>query len=156
MSTRAPEVWEGCTFIYASQTWALAAMLLAWIQPGMLGVYGCKYSYEEEPWSIVKLRRLFPGWNPPPSKSFKKKKQKNQFGRAEEILEDAMKYPNAFPDIRKIKPLKEELQGLGVLSELKNLLLYMLVPDVETRPLPEKVLMSDQWAAFERAVKGAN
>lgn len=131
-------------------------MLLCWIKPGILGSYGCKYSYEEEPWSIAKLRCLFPEWNPPPSTSFQEKKRKNKFGRAEEILEDAIEYPDAFPEIRKIKPLKDELQILGVLPELQDLLLYMLVPDIEKRPLPEKVLTSDQWAAFERAVKGAN
>jgi hypothetical protein len=38
---RAPEVWQGQPCTEPSQVWALAAMLLCWMKPGILGTWRC-------------------------------------------------------------------------------------------------------------------
>nr|POE78632.1 hypothetical protein CFP56_62883 [Quercus suber] len=65
---RAPEVWRGLPCRHQSETWALAAMLLVWMNPRLLGTSGLEnYFMLATVWSIAKLMQLFPGWRGPPS-----------------------------------------------------------------------------------------
>lgn len=59
---RAPEVFLGKACTEPSQVWAVAAMLLCWLKPGVLGVWDSPYPLINEAWSIVKIQRLFPHW----------------------------------------------------------------------------------------------
>ncbi|KAK4861534.1 hypothetical protein LT330_003569 [Penicillium expansum] len=62
---RAPEVFLGQACTEPSQVWAVAAMLLCWIKPGVLGMWGSYHPLINVPWSMAKVKRLFPDWNIP-------------------------------------------------------------------------------------------
>lgn len=62
---RAPEVFLGRACIEVSQVWALAAMLLCWIKPGILGEWDSPHPLINEAWCMAKIKRLFPSWNIP-------------------------------------------------------------------------------------------
>ncbi|CAI7660722.1 unnamed protein product [Penicillium palitans] len=57
---RAPEVFLGEPCTEPSQVWAVAAMLLCWIKPGLLGAWGSPLDLINEAWSMAKIKRLFP------------------------------------------------------------------------------------------------
>ena len=40
-------------------------MLLCWIKPGVLRMWGSYHPFLNEAWSIVIIKRLFPEWNIP-------------------------------------------------------------------------------------------
>ncbi|XHF99305.1 hypothetical protein AWENTII_002812 [Aspergillus wentii] len=62
---RAPEVFLGQACTEPSQVWAVAAMLLCWIKPDVLGVWDCPHYLVNEAWCMAKIKRLFPEWNIP-------------------------------------------------------------------------------------------
>ncbi|KAJ5511810.1 hypothetical protein N7453_003913 [Penicillium expansum] len=62
---RAPEVFLGQACAEPSQVWAVAAMLLCSIKPGVLGMWGSYHPLINVPWSMAKVKRLFPDWNIP-------------------------------------------------------------------------------------------
>ncbi|MCJ1382443.1 hypothetical protein MMC17_005556 [Xylographa soralifera] len=47
---RAPEVYRGLACVHQSQVWAVAATLLCWIKPGVIGTAGCPGSLYREGW----------------------------------------------------------------------------------------------------------
>ena len=59
---RAPEVFLGQACTKPSQVWAVTAMLLCWINPGILGAWDSPYPFINEAWYMVKIKRLFPNW----------------------------------------------------------------------------------------------
>ena len=139
---RAPEVFQGHQFVQRSHVWACAAMVLWSIKPNIIGLQGNPSGdLSAEAWCIAKLMRLFPGWTGPPNPE---DIPQLQFKYAQEFLEDG------YPDLTGIDSLGKELQTTGILPELEDLLLYMLVPDPEQRPWPADVLNSDQFLALSR------
>ncbi|KAK0114848.1 hypothetical protein ONS96_013330 [Cadophora gregata f. sp. sojae] len=64
-SMRAPEVFLGQACTEPSQVWAVAAMLLCWIKPGILGTWDSPHFLIDEAWSMAKIKRLFPSWDLP-------------------------------------------------------------------------------------------
>ncbi|KAI2642927.1 hypothetical protein GGS21DRAFT_544959 [Xylaria nigripes] len=62
LAMRAPEIWllEPCT--EAAQIWAIAAMILCWIKPGILGSRGSPFFTLDQGWSMARLNKLFPEW----------------------------------------------------------------------------------------------
>ncbi|CAG8906065.1 unnamed protein product [Penicillium egyptiacum] len=59
---RAPEVFLGKACTEPSQVWAVAAMLLCWIKPGVLGAWDSPHPLINEVWAMTKIPRLFPYW----------------------------------------------------------------------------------------------
>ncbi|KAG4440058.1 hypothetical protein IFR05_004451 [Cadophora sp. M221] len=59
---RAPEVFLGHACSEPSQFWAVAAMLLCWIKPGVLGAWDSPHLLINKAWSMAKIKRLFPKW----------------------------------------------------------------------------------------------
>ena len=119
-------------------------MVLWSIKPSIIGLRGnILGSLSAEAWCIAKLMRLFPDWTGLP---VAKDLPQLQFKYAQEILEDG------YPDITSIDSLEKELQTMSILPELKDLLLYMLIPNPEQRPWPADVLYSGQFVALSNRV----
>lgn len=62
---RAPEVYLGYAYTEQSPVWAVAAMLLFLIQPGILGTWDSPHFIINESWSMAKMKGLFPHWKIP-------------------------------------------------------------------------------------------
>ena len=62
---RAPEVCRGLGCVHAAEAWALAAILLDWMKPGILGRISNSLLLLDNPWCIAELMRPLPGWRSP-------------------------------------------------------------------------------------------
>lgn len=127
---RAPEVWRGLACLHQSEIWALAAMLLVWMNPGILGASGINGYITVPIWSIAKLMLLFPGWKEPPSN--------RGFCRDEfEIAELLSNEPDSERPGKKrveVASLEEEMRNMLLPMALQDLLRVLLVPEPEMRP----------------------
>ncbi|OJD12621.1 hypothetical protein ACJ73_09319 [Blastomyces percursus] len=140
---RAPEVWQGQPCTQPSQVWALAAMLLCWMKPGILGTWGCPSPIIRESWCIAKLMRLFPSWTVPPLDN---DVRQCEFNLAKALIDDP---PSA---LEKISVLQDELRKVDMPIELMNLLHFMLIVNSDERPSAFHVLASKEFLALEKAV----
>ncbi|KAL8722372.1 MAG: hypothetical protein Q9181_007506, partial [Wetmoreana brouardii] len=68
LAVRAPEVHEGRACSHPAQVWSLAATLIEWMKPGLLG-HGLSeierdkaYRIVPVSWGIARFMRLFPDW----------------------------------------------------------------------------------------------
>jgi serine/threonine protein kinase len=142
---RAPEVYRGLPCTYASQVWACAAMLLGWLKPGILGPHGVPGNLMRNSWCVAKLKRLFPDWNDPPIDDL------FTFRKANFIISE-MWLKQSPPILKAILPLEEEMERMGLLPELRDVLRLMFVTDPEKRPTAAQVLASGQLRALNEAV----
>ena len=143
---RAPEVLLGQACTEPSQIWAVAAMLLYWIKPGVLGAWDCPRSLLNAAWSMAKIKRLFPDWRiPTPDKV------------SGYILQDAVKTAEILSkeelEFLAIMPLDEETHKVEMPQELRDLLRFMMVVDPVQRPSAASVLASKEFRAFEQLVE---
>ncbi|KAF9890791.1 hypothetical protein FE257_005361 [Aspergillus nanangensis] len=143
---RAPEVFlgKGCTEL--SQIWALSAMLLCWIKPGILGVWDSPHPLINEAWCMAKIKRLFPNWNIPVSDEVKGDILKAAVDSAKFFAEEVS-------DLQAILPFNEEIKKVDIPQQLKDLLGFMLVPNPVKRPSASCVLASRELRAFENLVR---
>lgn len=142
---RAPEVFlgQGCT--EPSQVWAVAAMLLCWIKPGVLGVWDSPHLLINEAWSMAKIKRLFPHWNIPTPDEVE--------GHSLKAAVDSAKcFSEEVPDLQAILPFDEEIQKVEMPQQLRDLLRFMLVPNPVKRPSALSVLASREFRAFEKFI----
>ncbi|KAL4782105.1 hypothetical protein BJX76DRAFT_349646 [Aspergillus varians] len=126
---RAPEVYLGQACTAPSQIWAVAAMLLCWVKPGILGAWDSPHFIINEAWSMAKIKRLFPHWRIPASEDVN--------GHTLKAVVDAATY------------LAKEAE-VEVLGELKGVLGVMLVPEMGERPSAASVLASREFGALGR------
>lgn len=141
---RAPEVFQGRPCTHASQVWACAALLLVWMEPSILGRSGHnRGTLFHNSWSIAKLRRLFPNWNGPPLKGHRRAAE---FQVADEFIKELP------PMIGGILSLEDEMQKMGLLPELEDMLRFLFVTDPDARPSAAQVLESDQLRALKKAL----
>lgn len=142
---RAPEVFLGQACTGPSQVWAIAAMLLCWIKPGVLGAGDSPHFLINEAWSMAKIKRLFPEWN-----------VRAPDEGANHSLQVAVKSANRMsreePVMQAILPFKEETQKIEVAQPLRDLLHLMLVVNLEDRPSGSSTLASAEFLAFEKFV----
>lgn len=141
---RAPEVWQGQPCTEPSQVWALAAMLLCWMKPGILGTWGCPSPMIRESWCIAKLMRLFPSWTIP---SLDNDVHQCEFNVAKALIDNP---PSA---LEQISVLEDELQKMNMPIQLMNLLHFMLIVNSDKRPSAIHVLTSNEFLALEKAVE---
>lgn len=142
---RAPEVWQGQACTEPSQVWALAAMLLCWIKPGVLGTPGCPMPLLNETWCIAKLMRLFPSWTIPPLED---ENRQNEFNLAKTLNEQTLQQLN------QISVLEDEMLKVDMPTELRDLLQLMLVVNPDERPSATHVLASKEFLALDKALAG--
>ncbi|CRL23802.1 Serine/threonine-protein kinase DCLK [Penicillium camemberti] len=126
---RAPEVFLGEPCTEPSQVWAVAAMLLCWIKPGLLGAWGSPLDLINEAWSMAKIKRLFPQWEIPTLEMVKE-----------------------VPALQAILPFDGETKKVDMPQQLRDLLRYILVPNPKKRPSASSVLASKEFRDFEHYV----
>lgn len=139
---RAPEVFLGQPCTKPSQVWAVAALLLCWIRPGVLGAWDSPHPLINEAWCMAKLRRLFPEWHIPAHE---------QFGRPtlNSAVESAVLLSEDEEGPHWIAPFAEETQKLDIPDQLRDLLRLMLVVDPGQRPSASAVVESKEFKAFQ-------
>ena len=86
-----------------------------------------------EAWCIAKLMQLFPDWT---DLSVTNKVHQCEFELAKAYVEEGA------PGVSEISPLKDELQTVRMLPELRNLLLRLFIVDPKRRLSAAEVLVS--------------
>ncbi|RAH60505.1 hypothetical protein BO85DRAFT_365314 [Aspergillus piperis CBS 112811] len=144
---RAPEVFLGHACAEPSQVWAVAAMLLCWISPGVLGVWDSPHPFINDAWCMAKIKRLFPHWEIPHSDDVE--------GHSLKAAVDAAKsFSKEVSELQAISPLCEEIRKVEMPRQLRDLLRLMLVVDPVQRPSALSVLASEEFRALEIVTKG--
>ena len=139
---RAPEVFLGEACSKKSQVWAIAAMLLCWIKPGILGAGDSPHPLLNESWSMAKIKRLFPSWNVPTPDMVKTHTLKAHVKFAISLA-DEEQIPQA------ISPFDIETRKFKIPEELRNILRLMMVVKPSERPSASWVLASKEFQAFQ-------
>lgn len=142
---RAPEVFLSQACTEPSQVWAIAATLLCWMKPGILGAWDSPHLLINEAWSMAKIKRLFPHWDLPTPEMVE-----------DDVLrvavESAQSFSEKLPELQAILPLDEEIKKVEMPQQLRNLLCSILVPDPKMRPSASFVLASREFRKFENYV----
>lgn len=142
---RAPEVFLGQPCAEPSQVWAIAAMLLCWIKPGVLGAWDSPLHLVNAAWSMAKIQRLFPHWNIPASNEVDGNILKAEVDAAKSFAKEA-------PELQAIMPFDEETLKVEIPQQLRDLLHFMLVVAPGRRPSAACVLASREFRALEELV----
>jgi len=145
---RAPEVYLDHTCTEPSQVWAVAAMLLCWIKPSVLGVHDSPHSMLNEAWAMAKIKRLFPNWSLPPPEEVPREVLRTAIRIARRISREE-------PEMQNILALEEETQKVEMPQQLRDLLGLMLVVDPSVRPSASDVLTSNEFRELEKLVQAA-
>lgn len=142
---RAPEVFLGQACTEPSQLWAIAATLLCWMKPGILGAWDSLHPLINEAWSIAKIKRLFPLWEIPTPEMVNSDILKV-------AVESAQCFVEGIPEIKAILPFNEEIKKVEMPQQLRDLLCSILVPHPKMRPSASLVLASREFRNFENYV----
>ncbi|KAK3327698.1 hypothetical protein B0T19DRAFT_422546 [Cercophora scortea] len=142
---RAPEVFLGQACAEPSQVWAVAATVLCWVMPGVLGVHDCPHFLINEAWCMAKIKRLFPDWNLPSPEEVDGLVLQGAVQTARRISEEE-------PEFQATPPFEEETQKVEMPQQLRELLRLMLVPDPSRRPSASSVLASSEFQALDKLV----
>lgn len=139
---RAPEVFLGQACTEPSQVWTVAAMLLCWIKPGVLGAWDSPHYLINEAWSMAKIKQLFPNWKIPAPDEVD-----GHILKA--IVQSAGSLGEKVPELQKGLPFNEGMQKVEVPQQLRDLLHVMLVVNVGKRPSALSLLASKEFQAFD-------
>ncbi|KAJ9302768.1 hypothetical protein DTO271G3_142 [Paecilomyces variotii] len=134
---RAPEVFLGQPCTAPSQVWAVAAMLLCWIDPGVLGAWDSPHPLINEAWCMAKIKRLFPKWNIPTPNEVEGIILKNAVQSARRITEEESVMQAILPF--------EKMQEVKMPEQLKELLRVMLAVNPNERPSASDLLASGEF-----------
>lgn len=145
LAMRAPEVFLGQPCTAPSQVWAVAAMLLCWIKPGVLGAWDSPHCLIDEAWCMEKIKRLVPGWRMPHPEEVERPTIQAAIRAAERFSREA-------EPMQAILPLQEEMQKMEVPQQLSDLLHLMLVADLKERQYASFVLQSKEFKMFGKFV----
>lgn len=142
---RAPEVFVGQPCTGPSQVWAVAAMLLCWIKPNVLGNADSPHPLVDTAWCMAKIKRLFPDWELPTP-------DKVDGPVLQAAVEAARRISREDPPMQAILPIQEEMQKVEMPQQLRDLLGFMLVTNPDKRPSASAVLESIIYLEFEKVV----
>lgn len=137
-----PRSLSGTGLHQTSQVWAVAAMLLVWIKPGVLGVGDSPHWLVNEPWSMAKIKRLFPNWYIPTPDEFERPTLKIS-------VKAAVRMSQEEPIPLQISSFEEETKKVKIPEELRQLLRLMLIVNPGERPSASDVLASSEFQAFQ-------
>ena len=98
-----------------SQIWAIAAMILCWIKPGILGEWDSPHPLLNAAWCMAKIKRVFPNWIIPSQEDVEGCVLKGAVKSVKRISEEE-------PDMLKLPPFDSEMQAMNVLLELRDIL----------------------------------
>jgi serine/threonine protein kinase len=139
---RAPEVFLGQACTKPSQVWAVAAMLLCWIKPGVLGAGDSPHPYVNEAWCMAKIKRLFPNWYIPTPDEVERPTLKS-------AVEFAIRFSKEELIPQAISPFEKETEKVNIPEQLRDLLRLMLVVNPGERPSASAVLSSREFQAVQ-------
>ncbi|KAG4431832.1 hypothetical protein IFR05_012694 [Cadophora sp. M221] len=139
---RAPEVWQGYSCTHRSEVWSLAATVLAWAKPGILGTAGIKDGVWPELWCIANLMRAFPKWTALPATS----RVNELTWECVKALSDAKDPDRPGRQYIEVSRLDEELQNFS--DETAKMLRYLHVADPKIRPEAASALLSSEFQAL--------
>ncbi|KAJ5908739.1 hypothetical protein N7495_001421 [Penicillium taxi] len=140
---RAPEVFLGQACTGPSQVWAIAAMLLCWIKPGVLGAHDCPDYFINDSWCVAKIKQLFPSWKIPSSDELHSHVLKA-------TVESAQRLSQNIPELQAISPFNEEMKNIDIPQQLRDLLRFMLAPNLVERPSASCVLSSREFRELKK------
>lgn len=144
---RAPEVFLGQACTEASQVWAVAAKLLCWIKPGVLGEWDSPHFLINNAWCMAKIKRLVPEWNIPNPEEVTGDSLKAAVNSARRISREEAEQ-------QLLSPFEEETRKVEMPQQLGDLLRLMLIANPSQRPSASSVLVSKEFRAFEDFVSG--
>ncbi|KAJ5181788.1 hypothetical protein N7449_011935 [Penicillium cf. viridicatum] len=130
---RAPEVFLSQACAESSQVWAIAVMLLCWIKPGVLGMWGSYHPLINVPWSMAKNIAT-----PDEIDGYHLKS----------VIKAAVTLGKTKPELQAILPFDEETKTVEMPNQLRDLR-FMLIHDPVERPSASFVLASRELRAFE-------
>lgn len=138
---RAPEVFLGEPCTEPLQVWAVAAMLLFWIKPGILGAWDSPHPLINEAWCMAKIKRLFPHRDIPTPDEIDRHTLKA-------AIQSARRFNKEVPDLQAISSFDVEIRKVEVLQPFGDLLRLMFVADPVERPSASSVLASSSFRSF--------
>ncbi|KAH6704015.1 kinase-like domain-containing protein [Leptodontidium sp. MPI-SDFR-AT-0119] len=120
---RAPEVWQGYSCTHRSEVWSLAATVLAWAKPGILGAAALPATsrVNELTWECAKA------------------------------LSDAKDPDRPNRQYIEVSRFDDELRSFS--DETAKMLRYLLVPDPKIRPDAASALLSSEFQALVNKAK---
>ncbi|KAI1085990.1 kinase-like domain-containing protein [Rostrohypoxylon terebratum] len=140
---RAPEIFKDQTCTERSQVWAIAAMVLVWMNPDLLGVGDCPHSAIDESWCRMKMKLLFPD-----------QVHFADYDYIQQLFSLIVPgFVKAQPKLEAIFTFEEETEVLGVPQEIRDVLRLMFVVDKDQRPSASSVLDSAEFEALEKFVE---
>ncbi|KAI9671266.1 MAG: hypothetical protein M1829_004673 [Trizodia sp. TS-e1964] len=98
----------GCS--HRPDVWSLAATVLVWLKPGILGLAGVKDNLWPSLWCMAKIMGLFPGWTALPASTESIRKE----AVAAKHLLEARDPERPEEMYMNVHPLDDELQTLGI------------------------------------------
>lgn len=146
LAMRAPEVFTGQACTAPSQIWAVAAMLLCWIKPGVLGESDSPHYLINEAWCMAKIKRLVPSWKIPLPEEVERPTVKAAVEAAECISREE-------EPMQAILSVQEEMRNAEVPQQLTDLLRFMMVTGPEKRPSASYTLESKEFQIFMKLVR---
>lgn len=142
---RAPEVFLGSPCHGPSQVWAIAAMVLVWANPNVLGASDSPHFILNPAWSMAKIKRLCPDWQLPHPDQVTSHALKAALKASERMSREEA-------PLLAIGPLPEETEKMEMPRLLRDLLHSMFVLDPKARPSASDVLASDEFQALMKSM----
>ncbi|KAI1455392.1 kinase-like domain-containing protein [Annulohypoxylon moriforme] len=152
VAVQSPEVVLGLTHTSVSSVWAVATMLLSWIERDLLSVAGTPDFTVDGIWNMLKFTRLFPDQIAPElvPEASEQAIQSHVAPEAESLRD----FIRAYLTLKNISTFEEEMQKRDVPKEIKDMLRFMLMVDPDLRPSASSVLASTELQALEKLVEG--
>lgn len=137
----------GYSCTHRSEVWSLAATVLAWAKPGILGAAGIKDGVWPELWRMAKLMRAFPKWTALPA-TFRVNELTWECAKA---LSDAKDPDRPNRQYIEVSRFDDELRSFS--DETAKMLRCLLVPDPKIRPDAASALLSSEFQALVNKAK---
>ncbi|KAI2033761.1 hypothetical protein LOZ03_006724 [Ophidiomyces ophidiicola] len=153
---RAPEVWGSVSCYHKSDVWSLAALMLNWIDNGIVGNHDNNGSFPPMIWCLAKLMRLFATENNPivPPSSTASKDLQLSFEYAKKLV-SAARADNPKQYILDTPGFDEWAAAAEAADLIPKVVLDMIrflaILDPANRPTAAQALVSNEFKALEAA-----
>ncbi|KAI1977064.1 hypothetical protein LOZ53_006453 [Ophidiomyces ophidiicola] len=153
---RAPEVWVSVSCYHKSDVWSLAALMLNWIDNGIVGNHDNNGSLPPMIWCLAKLMRLFATENNPivPPSSTASKDLQLSFEYAKKLVSAAR--PDNPKQYILDTPGFDEWAAAAEAADLipkvvLDMIRFLAILDPANRPTAAQALVSNEFKALEAA-----
>lgn len=145
LAMRAPEIFLGHACTAPSQIWGIAAMILCWIKPSVLGVWDSPHWSLNEAWCMAKIKRLVPDWRLPHLKDVERPTMQAAIPAADRMSREEAA-------LQAILQFREEMRRMGIPQQLSDLHCMSRTDPME-RPSALCVLRSEEFQMFAELVE---